>query len=261
MYGELPPDGELELGSLRLPEGRRLLAPALFPDFDSGPVLWATSAPVRDAGRTWLALHEARDETGLVPILYSGQMCDGCALNEVDELDPAEVLKECWDSSLDPEDDDPEQLDQVAPFGFSFPGLTPAQHEPLTAAETAQALGMLRPARIGLVRAGRSSDVLALAGFNGTVNRYGSPAMMTAVLRSWEDRFGAVLLEVGFDELRLLVRRPPRTRAAAEAAAAEIWAMCDEFHVIDGSQTALWNVGEIAGYIAGAPLWTLLWAD
>jgi hypothetical protein len=32
--------------------------------------------------------------------------------------------------------------------------------------------------------------VLALVGYNGTANGYGTPELLSAVLRSWEDRFG-----------------------------------------------------------------------
>jgi len=43
------------------------------------------------------------------------------------------------------------------------------------------------------------------------------------MLRSWEDRFGARLIDVGFADLRLLVERPPRTLEAAQRLAAEQW--------------------------------------
>jgi hypothetical protein len=57
-------------------------------------------------------------------------------------------------------------------------------------------------------------------------------------------------VEVGFDHFRLLVRRTPQTRSAAEAAAAEIWTMCDEFWISDGPE-ALTYISEIANYIQG----------
>jgi hypothetical protein len=101
--------------------------------------------------------------------------------------------------------------------------------------------------------------VLALVGYNGTVNRYGTPAQLTSVLRSWEQRFGATLLEVGFDHIRLLISRPPRVLPAAQAAAAEIWAMCDEFWKTTHGP-ALCTVSEIADYIIDAPFWSL-WLD
>jgi hypothetical protein len=54
--------------------------------------------------------------------------------------------------------------------------------------------------------------VLSLAGFGGFTNGFGTPAEFTAVLRTWEEQFGAVLCGVGFTDVRVLVTRPPRTR-------------------------------------------------
>ncbi len=44
---------------------------------------------------------------------------------------------------------------------------------------------------------------------------------LIAVLGSWEDRFGAPLIDVGFAGPRLLVERPPRALEAAQRIAAE----------------------------------------
>ena len=79
------------------------------------------------------------------------------------------------------------------------------------------------------------------------------------MLRTWEERFGAVLFEVGFANIRVLVTRPPRTRRAAELVAAEIHAMCDEFWPIERPGTALWSVDEIADYVKDVPFWGLWW--
>jgi uncharacterized protein DUF4253 len=109
------------------------------------------------------------------------------------------------------------------------------------------------------VPASRPADVLAVIGLND-VNRNVDPALLAAVLRSWEDRFGAVLIEVGFAHIRLLARRPPRTLPDIQAVAAELWAMCDEFWPIDQPGTAFRYVDEIAEYIAGTPIWSI-WLD
>ena len=69
-----------------------------------------------------------------------------------------------------------------------------------------------------------------------------------------------MLLEVGYDHIRMLVLRPPWTLPAAQAAAAGIWAMCDEFWMAEKDGYALTGVGEIASYVAGAPFWAL-WLD
>ncbi len=54
-----------------------------------------------------------------------------------------------------------------------------------------------------------------------------SPLLVSAVLRSWEDRFGARLLQLGPSaEIPLPACRPARTLAAAQAVAVEAWAFC-----------------------------------
>jgi hypothetical protein len=135
-----------------------------------------------------------------------------------------------------------------------------AQDQELSGAELAAALGWFGPARIGLVPAARPADVLALVGYNGTVNGYGTPELLSAVLRSWEDRFGAVLVEVGFAHIRLLARRPPRTLPDAQAVAAELYLMGDEFWPIDKPGTAEKVIGGIAEHILRIPIWSL-WLD
>jgi hypothetical protein len=173
------------------------------------------------------------------------------------------VLAEQWaDSAPAAEEleEDPECAAMVAPYAEEFPGLARGQAQPLTGAELSRTLGWLGAARIGLVPAARPADVLALAGYDGTVNRYGTPEPLSAALRSWEDRFGAVLAEVGFAHIRLLARRPPRTLPDAQAVAAELWSFCDESWPIDKPGTAVSHVGSIATRILDIPIWSL-WLD
>jgi uncharacterized protein DUF4253 len=67
-----------------------------------------------------------------------------------------------------------------------------------------------RNARIGLVPASRPADILQRLGWDGACNHRTS-LEIAAVLRSWEDRYGARLLEVGFADIRLFVGRLPQT--------------------------------------------------
>jgi hypothetical protein len=73
------------------------------------------------------------------------------------------------------------------------------------------------------------------------------------VLRSWEDRFGARLLEVGSADIMLLVSRPPQTLEAAQRIADEHFAFADEAH--NGPR---W-ISEIARTIVNNPFWDFWW--
>lgn len=51
---------------------------------------------------------------------------------------------------------------------------------------------------------------------------------VSAVLRSWEDRCGAVLVGLGFATMTVLVTRPPATAENAIHLAAEVAAFCPD---------------------------------
>ena len=267
---DVPADGLLRLGSVQLPAGLQLSGWG-----EDTPRLWATSEPVPDVGRVWQALTDMHPGTGLVPILLAfldggqqgrpwdiGEFGPGCDLAALDRLGAATVLAEQWADSVPTAEEleDPELAAMIAPFGEHFPGPARGQDQPLTETELARALGWFGPARIGLVPASRPADVLALVGYIGTVNSYDTPELLSAALRSWEDRFGAVLVEVGFAHIRLLARRPPRTLPDAQAVAAELWSFCDEFWPADRPGTAIHEVGTIARHIMDTPIWSL-WLD
>jgi Domain of unknown function (DUF4253) len=263
----IPDDGQLRLGPLTLPAGRRITA-----GFGSGqPVAWATEQPVPGAGRAWQALSGAHAQTGLVPFLLKG-LDRGSTARPWDEEefeDPADVsllngmnagqlLKELWDGELSGEpdgyeDEDPEYAAQYAPFTRQFPGLAPAMTTPMDPAQLQWVLDALPPARIGLVPAARPADALPQLGWLGT-DQFSDALPIAAVLRSWQERFGARLLQVGFAEIKLLVERPPTGYEAALRVAAEQWAFCDEC----GGE-GLSQVSDIAARMSSTPVWTFWW--
>jgi hypothetical protein len=114
-------------------------------------------------------------------------------------------------------------------------------------------LDSLLPARIGLVAADRPADVLPQIGWTGVTNRYPTALPVAAVLRSWEERFGARLLDVGFAKIRVLVERPPRSLNAANRVAAEHYVLADE------SGEGLRSISTIAASLVDAPIWALWW--
>jgi Domain of unknown function (DUF4253) len=73
-----------------------------------------------------------------------------------------------------------------------------------------------------------------------------------AVMRSWEERFGARLFALTHDEACLLVERPPLDLDTALPVAAEHFVFCDE---PAGRQ----SVRTTAAEIIGAPIWYFWW--
>jgi Domain of unknown function (DUF4253) len=258
--GRLPGDGELRIGAVTLPAGRRVFARGR-----KEPVAWMTSEPVLDVPRAWAMLSDAHEQTGLVPVLVvsgdaqeprpweAGELLAPPGTGGLDAVDAAAVLAGRWDGRVGPEEEDSAQAAaDRAPFSRQFPGLAPRQDADLSVAERGTAIGSLQAAHLGLVPAARPADVLPLIGWLGT-DQFDDPVPIAAVLRSWEDRFGARLLEVGFAEIRLLVQRPPRTIDAARAIAAEHFAFADE------SGRAGSTVSAIAESLVNEPFWSFWW--
>jgi hypothetical protein len=264
--GVLPEDGEdLAFTIIGLPgPGRRHGS-------QGRPVTWITDWTMTCAGATWARLSEKAAETGLRPFLLADMPgkpgrpwgTPGSTSDEVidtpldttaiDRLDAAAILAGYWWDDAVAFAEDEEFREILAPFGPGFPGLAPAIAGELDPELMRRALYQYtRDARIGLVPAQRPADALARLGWQGAVNSR-STADITAVLRSWEDRFGARLLEVGFADIRLLVSRPPRTLEAALPIAAEHFAFSEEAH------GGLRAVDEIARAIVGNPFWDFWW--
>jgi Domain of unknown function (DUF4253) len=147
----------------------------------------------------------------------------------------------------------------LAPFGGTFPGLAPPT----------PGLALLRPAEIveaaveeadgpgdhllALVAAARPADVPAVVGWPGAGSGT-DPVVVSAVLRSWEDRFGAVLVRVGRVCLELAVAAPPWERSECLAIAAEHYAFCDD--------TYRGNPGTLRDYanlLRGTTRWSFWW--
>ncbi|MCW2930399.1 MAG: hypothetical protein JWM19_1361 [Actinomycetia bacterium] len=270
--GQLPGEGPVRLGPVTLPAGKLI---AGYSGRDH--VAWATVDPVPKSGRVWTALSELHPRTGLVPIQLdglggdTGRPWDDGDFNEpadpreVDGLDAGAVLRFNWRAWVPhPRRDDPELMQVRAPFTLEWPGLAASEGTPLAPGERRQALDVALPrirqangatpqARIGLVAAGRPADVLLVIGWGGLVNCGESLLELTAVLRSWEDRFGARLIDVGYADLRLFVERPPRTLEAAQRLAAEQVVLGGD--CIDGAR----DIPGIAARLVNGPIWTFWW--
>jgi hypothetical protein len=83
-----------------------------------------------------------------------------------------------------------------------------------------------------LVSVRRPADVVAALGWWGATNHDYSGADITAVLRSWEDRFGAVLV-TGFDTMVVQVPRNTASPSAVDGLLREHYGFCTD--IIDGA--------------------------
>lgn len=274
--GHLPPAGAAIVGGVRLPAGR-LITPG--PDFARGPVaapvLWLAEpeakgfvsrllgrAPSSDYG----ALARAFDRTGLWPLMcaslgggeedrpWSSGELDPPGSSRPDAHDAARVLADFWANAMPPPDEIDEQFRQaLEPFGAGFPGLAPAAEGPDDDGSVERAARASK-GRLGLVAVTRPADVVPAIGWSGPVNHSADMGLLAAVLRSWEDRFGAIVVGIGFDTLTLAVQRPVGDGAAAERLAAEHLAACPD-NIFQGAG----GLREYAQSLVGASTWEFWW--
>jgi hypothetical protein len=145
-------------------------------------------------------------------------------VSAVDAIDIRAALAQGWRDSLVPiRNPWPPGTGPLAPFGPDFPGLAPAQPE----SDAVPTAFTAEPARLGLVACRRPADAVAAVGWLGAIN-VRAAALVSAVLRSWEDRFGAILVGLSFSTITLLVTRPPATDEDALLVAAEVAAFCPD---------------------------------
>ena len=213
--------------SFALPDG---LPPGRF--LSRGPVrVWVSDEFPQDVERLWPRLLNEQRAHGLVPILcWPDAMGRPLSLDHVDAVrledelatDFAEYRRRRLPFWTDPTPVPvPEGIelwphDPGPPFE-QWPGLAPempATSEGPTPREAASGLlaGLIETGRFGLdecrlvlVPAHRSSDALALIGWSAEAPL----PLLCALLRSWEDRFGAQVVAVFGSELHVSVVRPP----------------------------------------------------
>lgn len=255
--GVLPSETGGAVAGIELPDGE-LFAPA--PEGGSrgeGPVIWASSKPVKDVARIWSALAMVFPETGIWPFVIDASFgFDGFDERLMDlprgrHTEVLTILRRGWSESVGM-DDDEFVGDELAPFGKAFPGLAdpmPGDHPASIDAIVATLIGHL-----GLVAVNRPADILDAVGWMGAANYDGDPLDMTTVLRSWERRFDAYVVGMGTDTLNLAVGRPARDLASATAIAAEHYAFCP-----DNVQQGVGTIREYAESLVDAEVWPFWW--
>ncbi|MGH9280421.1 MAG: DUF4253 domain-containing protein [Acidimicrobiales bacterium] len=177
------------------------------------------------------------------------------APSDDDLLTAGELLAHWWSMAVpDPEEDGDETAELLAPFTREFPGLAPAEDRALDLDEPTSALNLLPGGRLGLVAAERPADVLSVLGWHGAVNYDHDGIALSVVLRSWEERFDATLVGIGFDTIHLLVARPPRSLDAAQRVAAEYFAFCS-----DSAYQGVGSISQLAEDLIDGAIWSFWW--
>lgn len=238
---------------------------------DEDPALWVSDGPA--SAELWAALHTAHERTGLWPLLLDslrgdsrrpwddGELWPGDMSSPADG-DPEALLAGWWTNNTSIDGDGmlspAERRAVTAPYEQRWPGLAmplPLQHDPGELAErcATELLAANVGPRLGLVAATRSSDAITTVGWQGAVNYTGDTAKLSAVLRSWEDRFG--IRSAGFAELYLSVAAPPTSDAEAIRVAAEHFAFCPD-NIWQGSAT---NLADYAERLIDASIWSFWW--
>ncbi|MFJ1563064.1 DUF4253 domain-containing protein [Streptomyces erythrochromogenes] len=187
-------------------------------------------------------------------------------MSDPDDHHVEPVLREFWSRAVPDPEEGEEGEEIIAPFGRDWPGLAvagpadgPDVPDPEAAAcELADELierGWLPAPRLALVPSRRGADVPTALGWCGPTNYENDTALISTVLRSWEDRFGARLVALGFDELHLSVAVPPPTTARALPVAAEHFAVSPD-NIRQGS-------GSVRAYteeaVTGSGHWSFWW--
>jgi hypothetical protein len=288
--GGLPPGFDLLFNSeeeaaervldVDLPPGR-LVEPQDEEDAWDGPAYWLSNEPA--SADLWIRLHQAHSRSGLWPVFANphrrykerpwaaGEVSPN-PVADIGRAKPEDVLKAFWrawiggEHHLWVEDHDPLKLasgltvnaerkhPELEPFGLGWPGLASATTgpDPDEFADQDVRENDDGTSRIMLVPVARSADVLTAVGWHGPVNYIQENSLLSSVLRSWEERFGARLIEVGYDTLHLAVAAPPIIQEHAELVAAEHFAFCPD-NVVQGMS------GTIRAYAASEVLGKTDW--
>ena len=215
--GQLPAADVGALAGITLPPGRIVVTE----EGAGAAVAWISAdvLPADQLEELIRALAEVFPHTGLWPLhaegFPKGRLDQPWAFGEMDgpgdEIPDALAVLTCND------DED-----------LTVPAVTElASPQPGTDLD-AGALGIGIDGRLLLVSATRPADVPAALGWWGGTNYGLSGADFSAVLRSWEDRFGAVLISIGFDTMAVQVGRRPVSAEQLDALLREHYVFCPD---------------------------------
>ncbi|MET7464886.1 DUF4253 domain-containing protein [Nonomuraea sp. NPDC005501] len=224
------------------------------------PAFWMSDEPV--SGREWARLRDEHAASGLWPVLLD-ESAQPWSIGQVVPDEPAMIdhftaegfMHEVWQEWV--AQMPPDALTELDPYGALCPG--PAapgvpKADPGEVADWYADQLAPRGMPLGLVAARRGADALAVMGWQGALHHNEWMVPLAAVVRSWEERFGARVVCVGFNTLELSVAAPPVDAEHALHVAAEHWAFCPD-NVVQGP-------GDLHGYaeqIIGRHAWSFWW--
>lgn len=248
--GKLPMSGAPVVGGVQLPAGSRCAR------------FWSTDAGVGDAFGLARRLASVFSSTGLWPVIWAWPQEEPDAyvmgtgnLSHADSLNVARVLRRSWRAT---------GLVQTGPF----PGIAAGADDARLAVQpfgdlVEESWSSQRPPggwMVMLVPVNRPADLYSVLGTETT--EYHSDDESTAVLRSWEERFGAVASVLTPSTVDLAVGAPPRNDDDARRLAAEHAAFGppEEWEGLDAVARQLRSTRRVPGVIS-AHYWAFGWAD
>lgn len=243
------------------------------------PRVWVSDDQVPDAATRWVSAQTAHPASGWWPLLLPRSIdLDHFGTERTESIDAERFLADQWESEEIQFFTDPEAVEDASlllPYA-DWPGLAPASAGPdpdtwaasvLTRPELAAGQlsdpfsGLeLHPDtpvpnplagihRLGLVETPDSAGAIAASGWE---HELGGGPEGTAVLRSWQERFGVRLCALGTDWLAVTVAWPVDAIEHARRVAAEHVAFCPDI------------VGEVgfeqyAKGLTDATIWRFWW--
>jgi hypothetical protein len=219
--GAIPSAGRPSIAGQSLPVGSRR------PEVGAPAAYWATDEQQGSIVQLARRLAETFSQTGLWPLLWAwpeeppdNYLTGHGDLNAIDAVLPESVLRGAWEAL-------PSNPAATKPF-TAFPGLAPGRAPRPDDVDPFGRLAQEAPGgargRLVLVPCNRPADALTALGHAQSIIPV---ATISAVLRSWEVRFAAVVVRLGPSTTTLTVGAPPTELEHALQLAAEIYAITE----------------------------------
>jgi hypothetical protein len=236
------------------------------------PAFWLSDEP--PTATLWTRLRAEHERSGLWPLLLEdfgnfdaddddelafpwGGEASAEPVGTIDGHDAAGFLAATWAAMAEVNDEMFQEYPEfLLPFGRDWPGLATRGEltdDPGAVADRCAQQAPDGDLRLGLVPVRRGADALVATGWRGAVNYFDQVAPLAAVVRSWEDRFGARVVGLGGATALLSVAAPPVTFEHALQVAAEHLMCCSD------NVTGVGTLAEHAEGICGETTWSFWW--